>query len=55
VRSDREQLAELVELVDAGRLRLDIGGRYPLAELAEVHAKAAAGALRGRIVVTVGG
>jgi NADPH:quinone reductase-like Zn-dependent oxidoreductase len=55
VRSEREQLAGLVDRVDAGRLRIDVGARYPLAELAEVHAKAADGALRGRVVVTAGG
>ncbi|WP_433782705.1 NADP-dependent oxidoreductase [Actinomycetospora sp. CA-101289] len=51
VRSDREQLAHLVELVDRGELRVDVGRRVPLDELAAVHAEADAGTLRGRVVV----
>jgi NADPH:quinone reductase-like Zn-dependent oxidoreductase len=51
VRSDREQLAHLVALVDRGELRVDVDRRVPLAELAAVHAEADAGALRGRVVV----
>jgi NADPH:quinone reductase-like Zn-dependent oxidoreductase len=55
VRSDTEQLAHLVELVDRGELRVDVDRRVPLAELAAVHAEADAGALRGRIVVVAPG
>jgi NADPH:quinone reductase-like Zn-dependent oxidoreductase len=51
VRSDAEQLSRLVELVDRGELRVDVAERVPLAELPAVHAKAATGALPGRIVV----
>jgi NADPH:quinone reductase-like Zn-dependent oxidoreductase len=51
VRSDAEQLAHLVALVDRGELRVDVDRRVPLAELAAVHAQAEAGALRGRVVV----
>jgi len=51
VRSDAEQLAHLVALVDRGELRVDVDRRVPLAELAAVHAEAEAGALRGRVVV----
>jgi NADPH:quinone reductase-like Zn-dependent oxidoreductase len=51
VRSDAEQLAHLVALVDRGELRVDVDRRVPLAELAGVHAEADAGALRGRVVV----
>jgi NADPH:quinone reductase-like Zn-dependent oxidoreductase len=51
VRSDAEQLAHLVALVDGGELRVDVDRRVPLAELAAVHAEADAGALRGRVVV----
>lgn len=51
VRSDAEQLAHLVALVDRGELRVDVDRRVPLAELAAVHAQADAGALRGRVVV----
>jgi NADPH:quinone reductase-like Zn-dependent oxidoreductase len=52
VRSDAGQLAHLVSLVDSGALRVDVAERVPLAELASVHARAAAGALTGKIVIT---
>jgi NADPH:quinone reductase-like Zn-dependent oxidoreductase len=51
VRSDADQLAHLVALVDRGELRVDVAERVPLAELPAVHAKAAAGALSGKIIV----
>ena len=51
VRSDAELLSRLVELVDRGELRIDVAKRVPLAELAAVHAEAATGALRGKVVV----
>ncbi|MCM3696910.1 NADP-dependent oxidoreductase [Microbacterium oleivorans] len=54
VRSDRDQLAELVRLVDAGELRVEIAERVPLAELPEVHARLEAGQVHGKIVVTPG-
>ncbi|SCY52633.1 NADPH:quinone reductase [Microbacterium sp. LKL04] len=54
VRSDRDQLAELVRLVDAGELRVDIAERVPLAALPEVHARLEAGQVHGKIVVTPG-
>ncbi|BCJ50206.1 NADPH:quinone reductase [Actinoplanes sp. NBRC 14428] len=54
VRSDARELAELVARVDAGRLTIDIAERVPLAELPDVHARAAAGALpSGKVTVTV--
>lgn len=54
VRSDADQLAHLVEQVDAGRLHIDIAERVPLADLPALHARAAAGALpSGKITVTV--
>lgn len=52
VRSDRDQLAELVRLVDAGELRVDIAERVPLVQLPEVHARLEAGQVHGKIVVT---
>ncbi|MFJ6677755.1 NADP-dependent oxidoreductase [Microbacterium sp. NPDC091382] len=52
VRSDRDQLAELVRLVDAGELRVDIAERAPLVQLPEVHARLEAGQVHGKIVVT---
>ena len=56
VRSDAEQLAQLVAQVDAGRLHIDVAERVPLAELSALHARAATGALpSGKITVTVAG
>ena len=51
VRSDPAQLAELVSRVDAGALQIDVAERRPLADLAAVHAQAAAGRLAGRTVL----
>jgi NADPH:quinone reductase-like Zn-dependent oxidoreductase len=47
VRSDAQQLAHLVELVDRGELHVEVAQRVPLAELPAVHARAAAGTLPG--------
>jgi NADPH:quinone reductase-like Zn-dependent oxidoreductase len=51
VRNDAEQLAELVALIDADELHVDIAERLPLRELSAVHARADAGALSGKIVL----
>ncbi|MFJ7217634.1 NADP-dependent oxidoreductase [Amycolatopsis sp. NPDC098790] len=53
VRSDAGQLAKLVALADAGELRVDVAERVPLAELAALHARAAEGAVHGKVVVAV--
>ena len=50
VRSDVEQLAQLVALVDSGELTVDVAQRVPLSELPAIHAKAAAGELHGKVV-----
>jgi NADPH:quinone reductase-like Zn-dependent oxidoreductase len=50
-RSDAAQLAELVRLVDAGDLKVDVAARRPLTELAEVHDEAVAGTLAGKTVL----
>ncbi|WP_223624060.1 NADP-dependent oxidoreductase [Microbacterium sp. EST19A] len=50
VRSDVSQLAKLVELVDSGELRVEVARRIPLSQLAEVHAQAATGTLRGKVI-----
>ena len=47
VRSDAQQLSHLVELVDSGKLRIEVAQRIPLAELPALHADAAAGKLPG--------
>jgi NADPH:quinone reductase-like Zn-dependent oxidoreductase len=51
VRSDADQLAHLVALADRDEVRVDVAERVPLAALPAVHAKAAAGALSGKVIV----
>jgi NADPH:quinone reductase-like Zn-dependent oxidoreductase len=53
VRSDAEQLSQLVALVDDGELHVDVAQRVPLAELADLHARAEAGEVSGKVVVVV--
>jgi NADPH:quinone reductase-like Zn-dependent oxidoreductase len=53
VRSDAEQLSRLVALVDAGDLRVDVAERVPLADLADVHTRAEANEISGKVVVVV--
>lgn len=49
--SNAEQLAELVERVDAGTLRITVADRRPLADLPAVHEEAASGRLVGKTVL----
>lgn len=51
VRPDAGILAELVRLVDAGELRIEIAERVPLSDLPGLHARADAGQVRGKVVV----
>ena len=51
VRSDAAQLAELIAKVDAGKVRIHVADRRPLAELAAVHQDAGAGRLPGKTVL----
>jgi NADPH:quinone reductase-like Zn-dependent oxidoreductase len=51
VRSDAGQLAQLVALIDRSEVRVDIAERVPLAELPALHARAAQGALHGKVIV----
>ena len=51
VRSDAGQLAELVGRVDRGELVVDVAERVALPDLADVHARATAGTLAGKVVV----
>ncbi|MFC5677077.1 NADP-dependent oxidoreductase [Aeromicrobium endophyticum] len=51
VASDAAQLAGLVERVDRGELTVDVAHRVPLRELPAVHAAAADGTLRGKVVI----
>jgi NADPH:quinone reductase-like Zn-dependent oxidoreductase len=52
-RSDAKDLARLVELIDAGDLRVDVAERVPLNELATIHTRSEAGDLSGKVVITV--
>ncbi|MCM3300390.1 NADP-dependent oxidoreductase [Streptomyces pseudogriseolus] len=51
VRSDTDQLAQLVALIDRGELRVDVAERVPLAELPALHARASEGAVHGKVIV----
>ena len=50
-RNDPQLLAELVRLVDAGQLTVDVAERLPLSELAEVHRRSEAGQTRGKVIL----
>lgn len=52
VRSDADQLAALVAKVDAGDLRVDVTGTFPLSDLAQVREQGAADRFRGKVIVT---
>ncbi|WP_199439813.1 NADP-dependent oxidoreductase [Umezawaea beigongshangensis] len=54
VRGDAAQLAGLVALVDAGELRVHVGARRPLADLAAVHEQSVTGGLDGKVVLIPG-
>ena len=55
VRSDTDQLSELVARVDRGELHVDVAERVPLTELESVHARALTGDISGKVVVVVAG
>ena len=48
---NRERLTELVSLVDAGALTVEVTRRVPLTELPAIHAEAAAVRIAGKVVV----
>jgi NADPH:quinone reductase-like Zn-dependent oxidoreductase len=52
VRNDPACLETLVDLVDAGVIRLDISDRRDLADLPKLHRLSEAGGLRGKVIVT---
>ena len=54
VRADMQQLAHLVGLVDDGTLRVEVERRVSLDELPGIHREAAAGGLRGKVIVIPG-
>jgi NADPH:quinone reductase-like Zn-dependent oxidoreductase len=50
-RNDPAQLAQIVALVDAGNLIVDIAESHPLAELASIHHRSETGQTRGKIIL----
>jgi NADPH:quinone reductase-like Zn-dependent oxidoreductase len=50
-RNDTAQLAELVRLIEAGTLTIDISAAYPLDQLAAVHRLGEAGGIRGKVII----
>ena len=51
VRPNRDRLEQLVALVDAGDLTVEVTRRISLAELPALHAEAEAGRIAGKVVV----
>jgi NADPH:quinone reductase-like Zn-dependent oxidoreductase len=51
VRGNRERLTELVSLVDAGELLVEVTRRIPLRELPALHAEAAVARISGKVIV----
>ncbi|RLV50364.1 NADP-dependent oxidoreductase [Nocardioides mangrovicus] len=51
VRSDSAQLRDLVALVDRGELSVDVADYVSIEELADLHTRAAAGGVHGKVVV----
>jgi NADPH:quinone reductase-like Zn-dependent oxidoreductase len=51
VRSDADQLGKLVALIDGGELHVAVTERVALSELPALHARAAEGAVHGKVVV----
>ena len=53
VRSNGRQLAEIAPLLDSSAIHVAIDSSFTLAEARKAHERAAAGHLRGKIVLTV--
>jgi NADPH:quinone reductase-like Zn-dependent oxidoreductase len=53
VRPERDHLRWLVDLVDAGRLRVDVAETYPLERIADAHRASESGHTAGKIAVTI--
>lgn len=49
---NRERLIELVALVNAGHLAVEVSRRIPLTDLPTLHAEGAAGRIAGKVIVT---
>ncbi|WP_067966848.1 NADP-dependent oxidoreductase [Nocardiopsis trehalosi] len=53
VRPDRADLTALVDLVEAGKLTVDVAETYPLERAADAHRRSEEGHVRGKIAVEV--
>jgi NADPH:quinone reductase-like Zn-dependent oxidoreductase len=53
VEAKTDELAQLVALVDSGELTINIAQRVALSELPDIHARAAAGGIHGKVVAVV--
>jgi NADPH:quinone reductase-like Zn-dependent oxidoreductase len=53
VRPDTNTLDAVTELVEAGKLRVDVTETFPLEEIAEAHRRSESGHTRGKIAVTI--
>ncbi|MBB6555325.1 alcohol dehydrogenase catalytic domain-containing protein [Nonomuraea rubra] len=51
MRYDPDDLATLATLIDAGRLAVEIAESHPLTELPQIHQRAEAGDIRGKITI----
>jgi NADPH:quinone reductase-like Zn-dependent oxidoreductase len=50
VQPDANELTQLVGLIDAGELTVNVSERVPLSELPAIHARAAIGAINGKVI-----
>jgi NADPH:quinone reductase-like Zn-dependent oxidoreductase len=55
LRTDADQLAKLVEMVDAGELGVEVSATYPLFQAAAVHELGTTGGIRGKVLLTPAG
>jgi NADPH:quinone reductase-like Zn-dependent oxidoreductase len=53
VRPEASQLAEITELIDADRLKVNVDAVFPLAEVGKAHALGEQGRTRGKIVLQI--
>lgn len=47
----RKRLAEMVSLVDDGKLTVEVTRRIPLQDLRDLHVEATAGRIAGKVIV----